>query len=156
MRCLSASNSKCRHLIIMDIQMNKIYKARTYYLIGMILIILAGYALVTCGSLLFKLTESFPIVPLACAAVFLIIYNIVAVFLYVRIVRTHQNSLVHFYLVNKVIRMLFAFAVIFGAIFSAVDGVVPFVVGFFVLYVLTIIYESVFFVQIEKKINEKV
>ena len=58
------------------------------------------------------------------------------------------------YLVNKVIRMIFAFAVIIGEIFFAKKGILPFVIGFFALYVLTIIYESVFFVQIEKKLNE--
>ena len=50
--------------------------------------------------------------------------------------------------------MIFAFAVIIGEIFFAKKGILPFVIGFFALYVLTIIYESVFFVQIEKKLNE--
>ena len=61
----------------MKIQMDRIYKARKYYFIGMVLMVLAGYALITCGSLLFKLAEHFPIVPLAIAAVLLIIYNVV-------------------------------------------------------------------------------
>ena len=138
----------------MKIQMDKIYRARKYYFIGMVLMVLAGYALTTCGSLLFKLTDSFPTVPLAIAALLLIIYNVVAVSLYVRLVKTQQSALVRFYLSNKVIRMLFAFAVIMAALIIGRAEAIAFVVSFFVLYILTIIYESVFFVQIEKKINE--
>ena len=138
----------------MIIQMDKIYKARKYYLMGMLLMVLAGYALLTCGSLLFKLTDNFPTIPLAVAALFLVVYNIIAVFLYIRIVKSQQNSLIHFYLINKVVRMILAFMVIFGSIFISIKGVVSFVISFFVLYLITIIYESVFFVQIERKINK--
>lgn len=138
----------------MDIQMDMIYKAHKYYLIGMVLVVIAGYALITCGCLLFKLPNYFPVFPLATAAAMLLMYNIGSACLYVRIVKRHENSLVHFYLVNKVIRMIFAFAVIISEIFFAKKGILPFVIGFFALYVLTIIYESVFFVQIEKKLNE--
>lgn len=138
----------------MKIQMDRIYKARKYYYIGMVLMVLAGYALITCGSLLFRLTEHFPTVPLAIAALLLIIYNVIAVMLYIRIIKTQQNALVRFYLANKVIRMIFAFAVILASIVIAKTDALPFVISFFILYILTIIYESVFFVQIEKKINE--
>jgi hypothetical protein len=138
----------------MDIQMDKIYKAHKYYIIGMVLVCLAGYALITCGSLLFKLTDDFPAVTLAVALVILMVYNVISAVLYLRIVKTHQNSLVHFYLVNKAVRMIFAFAAILCAIFFLEKGVISFVIGFFALYVLTIIYESVFFVQVEKKLNE--
>ena len=116
--------------------------------------VLAGYALLTCGSLLFKLTDNFPTIPLAVAALFLMVYNVIAVFLYIRIVKSRQNSLVHFYLINKVVRMILAFAIIFGSIFTSIKGVIPFVISFFILYLFTIVYESVFFVQIERKINE--
>ena len=138
----------------MIIQMDKIYKARKYYLMGMLLMVLAGYALLTCGSLLFKLTDNFPTIPLAVAALFLVVYNIIAVFLYIRIVKSQQNSLIHFYLINKVVRMILAFMVIFGSIFISIKGVVSFVISFLVLYLLPILYESVFFVQIERKINK--
>lgn len=138
----------------MKIQMDRIYKARKYYFVGMVLMVVAGYALITCGSLLFKLTTHFPIIPLAVAALLLIIYNVVAVMMYVRLIKTQRDALVRFYLANKVIRMIFAFAVILASVAIARGGALPFVISFFVLYILTIIYESVFFVQIEKKINE--
>ena len=138
----------------MDIQMDMIYRAHKYYIIGMVLVCLAGYALITCGSLLFRLTDNFPVIALAVALAMLLAYNVVSAFLYLRIVRTHSNSLVHFYLANKVIRMMNAFAVILCAIFFLRRGVFPFVISFFALYVLTIVYESVFFVQVEKKLNE--
>ncbi len=138
----------------MRIQVDKLYKARSYYYIGMVLMVIAGYALVTCGSLLFKLAESFPVMPLAVAALLLVLYNLLAVTLYVRFVRTQQSALVRFYLTNKVIRMFFAFAIVGGYIVLAKTDIVAFAISFFILYILTVVYESVFFVQIEKQINE--
>lgn len=120
----------------------------------MILMIVAGYALLTCGSLLFKLTPNFPVIALAVAAVLLILYNICAILVYIRMVRTAEKGLVPFYLANKVVRMVFALALIVGIAFLTKAGTISFVICFFVLYLATIIYESVFFVHIEKKLNE--
>lgn len=134
--------------------MDMIYRAHKYYIIGMVLVCLAGYALITCGSLLFQLTEYFPVTTLAVALLVLLAYSIASAYLYLRILKTHQNSLVHFYLANKVIRMIFAFSVILCAILLLKRGILPFVLSFFALYILVIVYESVFFVQVEKKLNE--
>ena len=120
----------------------------------MILMIVAGYALITCGMLLFKLTPNFPVVPLAIASVLLIIYNVCAILVYIRMVRTTEKGLVPFYHANKVVRMIFALALIIGIALLTKSGKISFVISFFVLYLGTIIYESVFFVHIEKKLNE--
>ncbi|MBR3115558.1 MAG: hypothetical protein IKN22_00740 [Bacteroidaceae bacterium] len=134
--------------------MEKIKRARNKYIFGMILMIVAGYALITCGMLLFKLTPNFPVVPLAIASVLLIIYNVCAILVYIRMVRTTEKGLVPFYLANKVVRMIFALALIIGIALLTKSGKISFVISFFVLYLGTIIYESVFFVHIEKKLNE--
>ncbi|MBR4783497.1 MAG: hypothetical protein IK023_06375 [Bacteroidaceae bacterium] len=134
--------------------MDKISRARNKYIIGMILMIVAGYAMLTCGSLLFKLTNNFPVAPLAVASILLIIYNVCAIMVYTRMVRTAEKGLVPFYLANKVVRMIFALAVIVGIALIVKSGVISFVICFFLLYLGTIIYESVFFVKIEKKLNE--
>lgn len=134
--------------------MDKIYRAREYYFIGMVLMGIAVYALVTCGSMLFKLTDNFPAIPFAIVTLLLIVYNIIAALLYFRLIKTQQSALVRFYLANKVIRMIIAFVVILVSFMIAKAAAISFVVSFFALYILTIIYESVFFVQIEKKINE--
>lgn len=134
--------------------MDKISKARNTYIVGMIMMIVAGYALLTCASLLFKLTPNFPVVPLAIASVLLIIYNVFAIMIYTRMVRTAEKGLVPFYLANKVVRMIFALALIISIALFVKQGVVAFVISFFVLYLGTIIYESVFFVHVEKKLNE--
>ena len=134
--------------------MEKITRARNKYIFGMILMIVAGYALLTCASLLFKLTPNFPVVALAVAALLLIIYNVCAILVYIRMVRTAEKGLVPFYLANKVVRMIFAIALITGIALLTKSGTMCFVICFFVLYLGTIIYESVFFVHIEKKLNE--
>ncbi len=134
--------------------MDKITKARNTYIWGMIMMIVAGYALLTCGSLLFKLTPHFPVVPLAVASVLLIIYNVCAIMVYIRMVRTAERGLVPFYLANKVVRMFFALVIIVGLALLTRAATLSFVICFFVLYLGTIIYESVFFVHIEKKLNE--
>lgn len=134
--------------------MDRITRARNKYIFGMILMIVAGYALLTCGSLLFKLTPHFPVVALAVAAVLLIIYNVCAILVYIRMVQTTEKGLVPFYLANKVVRMIFALALIVGIALLTKSGTMYFVISFFVLYLATIIYESVFFVHIEKKLNE--
>ncbi len=139
----------------MEIDMNKIGKARTSYTIGMVLMVLAGYALITCSVTLFKLATDFPYVPLAIAAALLLAYNFVAAWLYIRLVRTQQNSLVNFYLASRIVRMLFSIIVMVIMALSIKSGVVVLVLSYFVLYIITMVYESVFFVQIEKKINEK-
>lgn len=69
-------------------------------------------------------------------------------------VRTTEKGLVPFYLANKVVRMIFALALIIGIALLTKSGKISFVISFFVLYLGTIIYESVFFVHIEKKLNE--
>ena len=134
--------------------MDRINRACNKYIFGMILMIVAGYAMLTCGSLLFKLTPDFPVVALAVASVFLIIYNVCAIMIYARMVRTAEKGLVPFYLANKVVRMLFAVAVIVGIVLLTKARVLPFAICFFLLYLGTVIYESVFFVHIEKKLNE--
>ena len=134
--------------------MDKISKARNTYIVGMIMMIVAGYALLTCASLLFKLTPNFPVVPLAIASVLLIIYNVCAIMIYARMVRTAEKGLVPFYLANKVVRMIFALALIISIALFVKQGVIAFIMSFFVLYLGTIIYESVFFVHVEKKLNE--
>ena len=134
--------------------MDKINRARNKYIFGMIMMIVAGYALLTCASLLFKLTSHFPVVALAVAAVLLIIYNVCAILVYTRMVRTAEKGLVPFYLANKVVRMIFALALILSIALFTKAGTITFVICFFVLYLATIIYESVFFVHIEKKLNE--
>lgn len=134
--------------------MEKIDRARNKYIIGMILMIVAGYALLTCGSLLFKLTPNFPVVALAVASLLLIIYNVCAILVYIRLLRTSDKGLVPFYLANKVVRMIFAIALIVGIALLTKAGTIIFVICFFLLYLGTIIYESVFFVHIEKKLNE--
>ena len=48
----------------------------------------------------------------------------------------------------------FVFFLIIGIALLTKSGKISFVISFFVLYLGTIIYESVFFVHIEKKLNE--
>lgn len=139
----------------MKVDMNKIGKARTSYVVGMILMVVAGYALISCGVSLFQITDHFPAVPLAVSAVLLLAYNLGVAWLYIRLVKSQQNSLVNFYLASRIIRMVFSIMVLVVLGLIIKEGVTSLVLSYFVLYIITMVYESVFFVQIEKRINEK-
>lgn len=121
----------------------------------MILMMVAGYALLTCGSLLFRICEGdFPVLPLAVASAILLVYNVLTVLVYINMVCRMQTELVSFYLASKIIRLIFVLLLIVGTCMLTEAKVVPFATCFFLLYIATIVYESVFFVQIEKKTNE--
>jgi len=139
----------------MNIDMNKLIKARTSYIIGMALTMVAVYALITCSNSLFKLTDNFPVVPLAIASLVLLAYNFVSAWLYIRIVKTQENSLVNFYLASRIVRMLLCIITLTVLALMIKTGILSLVLSFMLLYIITMVYESVFFVQIEKKINDK-
>ncbi|MCH5178881.1 MAG: hypothetical protein J1F13_04285 [Prevotellaceae bacterium] len=135
--------------------MESITKSRNTYIIGMILMVVAGYALLTCGSLLFHICDvDFPVLPLAVSSALLVAYNVLAVLIYINLVRKMEKGLVSFYLASKIIRLVFVLMLIVGTCLLTEIKVAPFAICFFLLYIGTVVYESVFFVQIEKKTNE--
>lgn len=131
-----------------------IKKMRLMYMLGLVLVFIAGFALVTCSCILFKIVPNFPIVGFVITSVALLFYNLVSSGVYFRLLETAQNQITRYYIVNKVVRMIFTFMVLIVYLMFWGTEPLAYVIGIFVLYIMLLIYESVFWVQIEKRINE--
>lgn len=91
----------------------------------------------------------------AYSAIFLYLFSLISIFVFFRVLQTTPKFITMFYLINKTLRLLISIGVVllYGLFFP--ETMKQFSLGFFLLYLITLVFESRHFFLLESKMKNK-
>lgn len=98
---------------------------------------------------------SYPFGNLNLSAIVLEAYIIVSYLIYKRVVLTMPRLLVNFYLADKVLKMILAIAIMIIQLTIGVKEPLVFATVFFIMYLGSIVVDSIFFSHTEKELSNE-
>lgn len=101
------------------------------------------------------LSGAYPGGALNISAICLEICIIAAVILYRRLVMTQPRMLVNFYLAGKMLKMLVAVLILIVSLKSGVNAPVTYSAVFFLMYITSVVTDSIFYSKTEKELSNE-
>lgn len=101
------------------------------------------------------ISASYPLATLNLSSACLEVFIIVSVIVYRRLVMTQPGILVNFYLADKLLKMIVAVLIVVASLKCKVDSPIVYSAVFFVMFVGTIVTDSIFYSKTEKELSNE-
>ena len=134
--------------------MQQIQKLRHRYNLSMLIADVVTFVIIVCLTLLlFKVQANAFVVAFLIMSLILVIYRIIASHFFFKTIEKKVNDTTRFYMVHTLTRLLLGGVLAY--LCTMLVGQKAVVVCFGIFFILTLMVESIWFVSIEKTLNEK-